>query len=149
VALNGANEFGTTPFNGDARWLDITVRCPAGSGTYTPLAPRQTLAATPYALSLRAGAVISGTASPSLRVLNTDPSGIGMYGSGNSIGVGDITFDFGFQVTDRFFSIVPEYNQNTAVIATVYSFPTANQVRFHTYTTSGAFIDSAVIVIVY
>ncbi|HNS53056.1 MAG TPA: hypothetical protein PKO09_17995 [Anaerolineae bacterium] len=42
--------YGTTPFAGDGRWLEISVRCPAGSGDYTLLSPRQALTAAPYAL---------------------------------------------------------------------------------------------------
>jgi N-acetylneuraminic acid mutarotase len=48
VNLNGAGEFGPTPFTGQARWLEIAVRCPAGSGTFSSLG-RQALAAAPYA----------------------------------------------------------------------------------------------------
>jgi len=48
VELNGGNEFGTTPFTGEARWLEIAVRCPAGSGAYTTMG-RQALTAAPYA----------------------------------------------------------------------------------------------------
>lgn len=54
-------DFGATAFQGDARWLAISVRSPAGSGSYQPLTPRQALTAAPYALSLRPGAVVSGT----------------------------------------------------------------------------------------
>jgi len=43
-------DFGAGAFNGDARYLDIQVRCPAGSGSYTPLTPRQQLTPAPYAL---------------------------------------------------------------------------------------------------
>lgn len=43
-------DFGGTAFSGEARWLAIAVRCPAGTGGYTPLSPRQALTATPYAL---------------------------------------------------------------------------------------------------
>ncbi len=42
-------------FYGDARWLDIRLRCPAGSGSYTTLTPRQALAAAPYAAGLVPG----------------------------------------------------------------------------------------------
>lgn len=47
--VNDSAEFGTTPFNGQARWLDISVRCPAGSGGYTTLSPRQPITAAPMA----------------------------------------------------------------------------------------------------
>ena len=43
-------DFGAAAFTGEARWLGISVRCPAGSGTYTGLLPRQPLTAAPYAL---------------------------------------------------------------------------------------------------
>jgi hypothetical protein len=47
-----AIDFGGGAFNGAARWLEIGVRCPAGSGSYTTLSPRQTLTAAPYAQAL-------------------------------------------------------------------------------------------------
>jgi YVTN family beta-propeller protein len=53
-------DFGGRQFMGDSRWLEIGVRCPAGSGLFTTLSPRQALAATPYALSLQPGADIAG-----------------------------------------------------------------------------------------
>lgn len=65
--------FGTTPFEGDARYLDITLRCPSGSGAYAVLTPRQSIAAAPYALSLRPGATISATTSGN--VLNVENYG--------------------------------------------------------------------------
>jgi hypothetical protein len=37
-------------FDGETRWLEAAVRCPAGSGSYTTLSPRQELSAAPYAL---------------------------------------------------------------------------------------------------
>ena len=60
VVLNAGNEFGGTAFTGEARWLQIAVRCPAGSGSYATLSPRQALTATPYALSLMPNATING-----------------------------------------------------------------------------------------
>jgi hypothetical protein len=44
-------DFGNSAFLGDARWLEVAVRCPAGSGSYTTLTPRQALTAAPYALN--------------------------------------------------------------------------------------------------
>jgi hypothetical protein len=48
--VNAGGEFGANAFVGQARWLQVAVRCPAGSGSYTALAPRQPLTAAPYAL---------------------------------------------------------------------------------------------------
>ncbi|MCG8407752.1 MAG: hypothetical protein MI923_21340 [Phycisphaerales bacterium] len=48
-----ALDFGPAAFNGDARWLEVAVRHPAGSGGYTILNPRQPLTAAPYALQTR------------------------------------------------------------------------------------------------
>jgi hypothetical protein len=43
-------DFGAGAFDGQARWLDIAVRCPSGAGTWIQLSPRQPLTAAPYAL---------------------------------------------------------------------------------------------------
>jgi len=48
VSLNNSGQFGSDAFQGEARYLAIAVRCPAGTGTYTSLG-RQPLTATPYA----------------------------------------------------------------------------------------------------
>ena len=42
-------DFGAAVFDGNARWLEISVR-PAGAGAYTLLAPRQEVTPTPYAM---------------------------------------------------------------------------------------------------
>lgn len=56
VQLNGGSQFGASPFNGQARWLQVGVHC-AGDSTPTTLA-RQPLTAAPYALySLSTGAL--------------------------------------------------------------------------------------------
>ena len=43
-------DFGGSAFNGWPRWLEIEVRCPAGSGDYVKMSPRQALTPVPYAL---------------------------------------------------------------------------------------------------
>jgi hypothetical protein len=49
-------DFGTSAFSGDARWIQMEFRAPAGAGQYTTLAPRQRVNAVPYALySLNGG----------------------------------------------------------------------------------------------
>ncbi len=67
--------FGPDRFDGDARWLQIAVRCPAGSGSYTTLSRARALTPAPYALAL-----------PGLwtRQHATSPSLIGGY-SGNGV----------------------------------------------------------------
>lgn len=79
VQLNGAGEFGTEAFTGEARWLLIALRCPAGSGDYTPLSPRQELTATPYALSLRPEAKVAGaTAAVDDAIVTVENTGLGI-----------------------------------------------------------------------
>ncbi|MEZ4646963.1 MAG: hypothetical protein R3E31_30260 [Chloroflexota bacterium] len=56
ITLNANSEFGESAFTGQARWLQIAVRCPAGSGNYATLQPRQPLTAAPYAHGLVPGA---------------------------------------------------------------------------------------------
>lgn len=42
-------DFGAGAFQGEARWLEVAVRCPAGSGVTELLTPRQALTAAPHA----------------------------------------------------------------------------------------------------
>jgi hypothetical protein len=50
VTLNGGNQFGPNAFNGEARWLQISVTCP-GDSVPTTLNPRQPVTPAPYALA--------------------------------------------------------------------------------------------------
>jgi len=92
VQLNGGGEFGANALNGDARWLQIAVRSPAGSGSYTILAPRQSLTATPYALQTRgifvdsAYRVGTGTLTPGMSLEVSNPSYYGKPALGASDG---------------------------------------------------------------
>jgi trimeric autotransporter adhesin len=59
-------DFGAGAFNGEARWLQIGVRCPAGAGNYTAITPRQALTPAPYALALPGFYTIQHEDSPNL-----------------------------------------------------------------------------------
>ncbi len=52
-------DFGNASFNGDARWVEISVRPGASAGTFTVLSPRQPISPTPYALFAKAAAGIA------------------------------------------------------------------------------------------
>jgi hypothetical protein len=43
-------DFGSSAFTGPDRFLEIGVRCPAGTGAFTTLAPRQPITPTPYSI---------------------------------------------------------------------------------------------------
>lgn len=49
VLLNSGDEFGAGAFNGQRRWIEISVRTPDGGGTYQVLSPRQEINVAPYA----------------------------------------------------------------------------------------------------
>lgn len=67
-------DFGASAFNGEARWIEVSVRSPAGAGSFTTLAPRQQVTATPYATQTRGLFVDSnnrlgiGTTSPTAKL---------------------------------------------------------------------------------
>jgi hypothetical protein len=48
-------DFGPGAFLGDARWLELAVRCLASGDDFTPLSPRQALTAAPYAVYAATG----------------------------------------------------------------------------------------------
>jgi hypothetical protein len=52
-------DFGAGVFEGSARWLEVSVQCPAGGGGYVSLG-RQKLAAAPYALFANDSAALEG-----------------------------------------------------------------------------------------
>ena len=71
--------FGSGPFIGDKRWLDVRVRSPAGSGNFTTLSPRQPLTATPFALYALSGPGSGGPwAVSGNNVVNTNTGNVGI-----------------------------------------------------------------------
>ncbi len=68
-------DFGSGVFNGDARWLEIDVRVPAGGGLWTTLAPRTLLTAVPYALYALNASAVAGPAGPTGPQGQTGPQG--------------------------------------------------------------------------
>lgn len=109
VQLNESNEFADAAFDGNARWLQISVNG-------TPLAPRQPLTATPYALQTRglfvdyAGNVGVGTTTPAGRLhVAGDLRATTRTALGNDAGFGlgggpwpqfDRTLDFSHSISD-------------------------------------------------
>jgi len=88
VVLNGGNQFGSSAFTGEARWLQIAVRCPAGGGSYATLSPRQALTAVPYALSLMPNATLNGLNNAgNLSFGSTTRQMLDLYGTQYGIGV--------------------------------------------------------------
>jgi hypothetical protein len=70
-------DYGAGAFQGDGRWLQIAVR-QSGGGSPTTLSPRQALTASPYALSLAPGAIISGTVGSQVLTVNNTGTGNGL-----------------------------------------------------------------------
>jgi hypothetical protein len=86
-----ALDFGAAAFNGEARWLEISVKC-AGDPGFTTLTPRQAIAPVPYALALPGLRTEQKAISPNViggSVSNTVKSGV----SGAVIGGGGNTSD--------------------------------------------------------
>jgi len=59
-------DFGAGAFNGDARWVEVEVESPPGSGSHAMLSPRQLLTPAPYALALPALYTLPNTTSPNI-----------------------------------------------------------------------------------
>ena len=108
VTLNAAGQFGENAFSGDARWLEVRIchwnpqiSCDVGG---TDLSPRQPLTGTPYALGLRPGTMIRGSAYQILKIQSNAATGntpaavtgemgvaldgVGVYGSSAAAGTG-------------------------------------------------------------
>ncbi len=78
-------DFGSSAFTGDARYLQVEVKC-SGESSYTDLG-RVALNGTPYALGLRSGITVQGSESGRVfGAINTDSSGsnAALYGEATS-----------------------------------------------------------------
>jgi hypothetical protein len=77
--------FGQNAFDGNARWLEIAVRFPPGVGEYTPIAPRQPISPTPYAIFALSAAGLqlpfAGSANSAADVLSITNEGSGKAAS--------------------------------------------------------------------
>ncbi len=74
--------------DGNARYVEIQVRCPTGTGAYTTLSPRQELQAAPYALGLRLpfSHTINSNTAPLFAITNTGGTDISPSVLGSSFG---------------------------------------------------------------
>ncbi len=81
-------DFAASPFAGEARFLQIAVRIPAGTGSYVTLTPRQALNPVPYAL--RAADAPSGN---SLDAADGSPVDAVFVDNSGNVGVGTTTPD--------------------------------------------------------
>lgn len=60
TVVNASGAFGSEAFSGDRRWIEVGVRCPAGSGTFTALEPLTELTPVPYATFAMDSASLGG-----------------------------------------------------------------------------------------
>ena len=94
-------DFGAGAMTGDARFLDIQARCPAGAGAYTALNPRQTLSPAPMALALPGLWTQQNATSPNLiggysgNVISTTAIGGTIGGGGANGAINRVTNDYG------------------------------------------------------
>lgn len=90
LTLNGANEFGATPFNGDARYLQFEIWCDSYNNGQGVTLSRQAITAAPYAhtalnvLNLPdhdhvAETWINTASAPTLSLENSHTSGTALY----------------------------------------------------------------------
>jgi len=89
VTLNAAGELGAAAFDGNARWMEISVRSPAGVGVFTALTPLQALKSAPYAAyALNGGVLTIDNGTPGV-MWTRSPNNIDVFlSSSTSAGIG-------------------------------------------------------------
>jgi hypothetical protein len=70
--FNSILDFGAAAFDGQLRYLEVTIRSPAGAGAYVTLSPRQPITATPYAIRTR-GIAVDSSANPNVGIGTNTP----------------------------------------------------------------------------
>lgn len=81
-------DFGAEAFPDEDRWLQIAVRCPAGQGELTALAPRQPVTRAPYAISAPAVARdADGNVQAELGVSEEDAGYVEIYGANGNTNI--------------------------------------------------------------
>jgi len=83
-------DFGAAPGSFATRWLEIGVRTNGGTGSFTTLAPRQQLTATPYAFVALTASNLSGTVSAAQLPASVFTNGAT---SGIALGAGTVAYD--------------------------------------------------------
>ncbi|GMU81614.1 MAG: hypothetical protein AMXMBFR47_14850 [Planctomycetota bacterium] len=78
-------DFGAAAFGGQARWLEISVRRPAGVGPWQTLTPRQALTPAPYAigLSLPFQGIADQNLGGAFEIINNDMGWAGVFRNNN------------------------------------------------------------------
>lgn len=126
-------DFGAMVFDGSARWLEMGVRT-NGAASYTLLAPRQQVMATPYAIYAGNAAGVSGTVSASQvtgvlsgvqlpgSVVTNGSSGVTLSGtfSGNGLGITNLS---GAGLTGP----IPDTSLNAALLYAAYNNSLSNR----------------------
>jgi hypothetical protein len=121
--FNASLDFGASAFNGQPRWLEISVRKDTNAA-YTTLTPRQALNATPYALS---AAALSAPLSSDLLPGNASRLDAIQVFSGTNIFAGPVTLTNSANAISGVFSgdATGLTNISSSVIRRVLATPTA------------------------
>lgn len=68
-------DFGASAFNGQKRYLGISVQCPAGTGSFVALSPYQELLAAPYAIHAQHASALSAPDGSPMDAITADANG--------------------------------------------------------------------------